>query len=80
MLFNSAIWVIAAAAIGVIARPWNSPEFVWPIARVATLMMFGDLTVGRSMRKSPAINGRERGLIDDVAATQDPSDFLVLWR
>jgi hypothetical protein len=47
MLFNSAIRVIAAAAtLGVIARPWNSPEFVRPIARVATLVMFGDLTVG----------------------------------
>jgi len=41
MLFNSAIWVIAAVAtLGVIARPWNVPEFVWAIAGAAMLVMF----------------------------------------
>src|SRR3979411_1411199 len=41
MLFNFAIWVISAAAtLGVIARPWNVPEFVWAIAGAAMLVMF----------------------------------------
>src|SRR2546421_9889763 len=41
MLFNSAIWAIAAVAtLGVIARPWNSPEFVWPMAGTAALVLF----------------------------------------
>ena len=38
MLFNSAIWPIAAVAMSsVIARPWNWPKFVWAVARVAML-------------------------------------------
>jgi arsenical pump membrane protein len=41
MLFNSAIWAIAAVAtLGVIARPWNVPEFVWAIAGAAMLLIF----------------------------------------
>src|ERR1700682_4028475 len=41
MLFNSAIWAISAAAtLGVIARPWNVPEFVWAIAGAAMLVIF----------------------------------------
>jgi arsenical pump membrane protein len=45
MLFNSAIWAIAAvAALGVIARPWNSPEFVWATAAAATLVLFNLLS------------------------------------
>ena len=41
MLFNSTIWGIAAAAtLGVIARPWNSPEFVWAIAGATILVLF----------------------------------------
>ena len=41
MFFNSAIWVIAAVAtLGMIARPWNSPEFVWAIAGATTLVLF----------------------------------------
>jgi arsenical pump membrane protein len=41
MLFNSAICVIAAVAtLGVIARPWNWPEFVWATAGAATLVLF----------------------------------------
>jgi arsenical pump membrane protein len=41
MLFNSAIWAIAAAAaLGVIVRPWNWPEFVWAIAGAALLVVF----------------------------------------
>jgi arsenical pump membrane protein len=41
MLFNSAIWAVAAVAtLGVIARPWNVPEFVWAIAGAAMLLIF----------------------------------------
>jgi arsenical pump membrane protein len=41
MLFNSAIWIIVAAAtLGVIARPWNLPEFVWAVAGAAMLVLF----------------------------------------
>ena len=41
MLFNSAIWVIAAfATLGVLARPWNSPEFVWAVAGATMLVLF----------------------------------------
>jgi arsenical pump membrane protein len=33
---NSATWGIAAlATFGVIARPWNLPEFVWAVAGAA---------------------------------------------
>jgi arsenical pump membrane protein len=45
MLFNSTIWGIAAAAtLGVIARPWNSPEFVWAIAGATMLVLFNLLS------------------------------------
>src|ERR1700738_1956057 len=45
MLFNSAIWVIAAAAtLGVMARPWNWPEFVWAMAGAAMLVLFNLLS------------------------------------
>jgi arsenical pump membrane protein len=45
MLLNSAIWVIAAAAtLGVIARPWNWPEFVWAMAGAAMLVLFNLLS------------------------------------
>jgi arsenical pump membrane protein len=41
MLFHSVIWTIAAAAIlGVIARPWNWPEFVWALAGATMLVLF----------------------------------------
>ncbi|KRR03341.1 arsenic transporter [Bradyrhizobium valentinum] len=45
MAFNSAIWAIAAVAtLGVIARPWNSPEFVWATAAAAMLVLFNLLS------------------------------------
>jgi hypothetical protein len=41
MLFNSTISVIGAVAtLGVIARPWNSPECVWATAGAAMLVLF----------------------------------------
>jgi len=40
MQSNLAIWVVAAMATwGVIARPWNLPEFAWAIAGAATLVL-----------------------------------------
>jgi arsenical pump membrane protein len=45
MLFNSAIWIIAVVAtMGVIARPWNWPEFVWAVAGAAVLVLFNLLS------------------------------------
>ena len=45
MLINSAIWVIAAVAtLGVIAQPWNWPEFVWAMAGAAMLVLFNLLS------------------------------------
>src|SRR6266436_3312207 len=45
MLFNLAIWVIAVVAtLGVIARPWNCPEFVWAMAGAAMLVLFNLLS------------------------------------
>jgi arsenical pump membrane protein len=45
MLFNSAIWGIASVAtLGVMARPWNWPEFVWAIAGAAMLVLFNLLS------------------------------------
>jgi arsenical pump membrane protein len=41
MLFNLAIWVITAVAtLGMIARPWNWPEFVWAIAGAMMLVVW----------------------------------------
>ena len=38
---NAATWGIAAlATLGVIARPWNLPEFIWAIAGAALLVLF----------------------------------------
>ena len=37
---NAATWGIAAlATMGVIARPWNLPEFIWAIAGAALLVI-----------------------------------------
>jgi arsenical pump membrane protein len=38
---NTATWGIAAiATFGVIARPWNLPEFIWAVAGAALLVLF----------------------------------------
>jgi arsenical pump membrane protein len=45
MLFDSAIWAIAAVAtLGVVARPWNWPEFAWAMAGAAMLLLFNLLS------------------------------------
>src|SRR6202521_5468642 len=39
---NAATWVIAGlATFGVIARPWNLPEFIWAVAGAALLVVLG---------------------------------------
>src|ERR1700675_3463386 len=38
---NAATWGIATlATLGVVARPWNLPEFIWAIAGAALLVVF----------------------------------------
>ena len=38
---NAATWGIAGlATLGVIARPWNFPEFIWAVAGAALLVLF----------------------------------------
>jgi hypothetical protein len=38
---NAATWGIAGlATLGVIARPWNFPEFIWAAAGAALLVLF----------------------------------------
>src|ERR1700682_3051728 len=38
---NAVMWGIAAlSSFGVIARPWNLPEFIWAIAGAALLVLF----------------------------------------
>jgi arsenical pump membrane protein len=45
MLFDTAIWLIAAVAtLGVIVRPWNWPEFVWAMAGAIALVLFNLLS------------------------------------
>jgi arsenical pump membrane protein len=37
---HAATWGIAAmATLGVIARPWNLPEFIWAVAGAALLVL-----------------------------------------
>jgi arsenical pump membrane protein len=84
MLFNSAIWAIAAvAALGVITRPWNWPEFVWAIAGAALLVMFNLL----SWREAVAAVGRGTDvylfligmmLLSEVARKEGLFDWLAI--
>jgi arsenical pump membrane protein len=83
MLFNLAIWVIAAVAtLGVIARPWNSPEFVWATAGAAMLVLFNLL----SWRMAVAAVGRGADvylfligmmLLSEVARKEGLFDWLA---
>jgi arsenical pump membrane protein len=84
MLFNSAIWAIAAVAtLGVIARPWNWPEFVWAIAGAAMLVVFNLLP----LRQAAAAIGRGTDvylfligmmLLSEVARKQGLFDWLAI--
>ena len=83
MLFNSAIWIIAAVAtLGVIARPWNWPEFVWAMAGAAMLVLFNLL----SWQKAVAAVGRGTDvylfligmmLLSEVARKEGLFDWLA---
>jgi arsenical pump membrane protein len=84
MFSNSAIWAIAAVAtLGVIARPWNSPEFVWAIAGAATLVLFNLL----SWQEAVAAAGRGADvylfligmmLLSEVARKEGLFDWLAI--
>jgi hypothetical protein len=50
MQVDSALWAIAM--LGVIARPWNSPEFVWAMAGAAMPVPFGWLSWVSRQRES----------------------------
>jgi arsenical pump membrane protein len=84
MLFNSAIWAIAAVAtLGVIARPWNVPEFVWAIAGAAMLVMFNLLpwqeavaSVGRGTDVYLFLIGMM--LLSEVARKEGLFDWLAI--
>ena len=84
MLFNSAIWAIAAVAtLGVIARPWNVPEFVWAIAGAAMLVMFNLLpwqeavaAVGRGTDVYLFLIGMM--LLSEVARKEGLFDWLAI--
>jgi arsenical pump membrane protein len=84
MLFNSAIWAIAAVAtLGVIARPWNWPEFVWAIAGAAMLVVFDLLpwqeavaAVGRGTDVYLFLIGMM--LLSEVARKQGLFDWLAI--
>src|SRR6266404_1487376 len=83
MLFNSAIWVIVAVATsGVIARPWNWPEFVWAVGGAAMLV----LSNFRSGRGAVAAVGRGTDiylfligmmLLSEVARKEGLFDWLA---
>ncbi len=83
MLFNSAIWIIAAAAtLGVIARPWNWPEFVWAVAGATMLVLFNLL----SWQEAAAAVGRGADvylfligmmLLSEVARKEGLFDWLA---
>jgi len=83
MLFNSAIWVIVAVATsGVIARPWNWPEFVWAVVGAAMLVLFNLL----SWQEAVAAVGRGTDiylfligmmLLSEVAGKEGLFDWLA---
>src|SRR3982074_3740789 len=83
MLFNSAIWVIAAVAtLGVIARPWNSPEFIWAMAGAAMLVLFNLLSwqmAGAAVGRGPAVYLFLIGmmLLSEVARKEGLFDWLA---
>src|ERR1700730_12832424 len=81
MLFNSAI--AAVAALGVIARPWNVPEFVWAIAGAAMLVMLNLLpwqeavaAVGRGTDVYLFLIGMM--LLSEVARKEGLFDWLAI--
>ena len=82
---NAATWGIAAlATMGVIARPWNLPEFIWAIAGAALLVAFNLLPL------PDAIAAAGKGtdvyfflvgmmLLAEVARQEGLFDWLAAW-
>jgi arsenical pump membrane protein len=82
---NAATWGIAAlATLGVIARPWNFPEFIWVIAGAALLVLFNLLPLpdalaaaGKGMDVYFFLVGMM--LLAEVARQEGLFDWLAAW-
>ena len=82
---NAATWGIAAlATLGVIARPWNLPEFVWAIAGAALLVAFNLLPWPDAL--AAAAKGTDvyfflvgMMLLAEVARQEGLFDWLAAW-
>ena len=82
---NAATWGIAAlATLGVIARPWNLPEFIWAIAGAALLMAFDLLPWPDAL--AAAAKGTDvyffligMMLLAEVARQEGLFDWLAAW-
>ena len=82
---NAATWGIAAfATLGVIARPWNLPEFIWAIAGAALLVLVNLLpwpealaAAGKGMDVYFFLVGMM--LLAEVARQEGLFDWLAAW-
>jgi arsenical pump membrane protein len=82
---NAATWGIAAlATLGVIARPWNLPEFIWAIAGAALLVVFNLLPWPDAL--AAAARGTDvyffligMMLLAEVARQEGLFDWLAAW-
>ena len=82
---NAATWGIAAlATLGVIARPWNLPEFIWAIAGAALLVAFNLLPWPDAL--AAAAKGTDvyffligMMLLAEVARKEGLFDWLAAW-
>jgi arsenical pump membrane protein len=82
---NAATWGIAAlATLGVVARPWNLPEFIWAIAGAALLVVFNLLPWPEAL--AAAGKGTDvyfflvgMMLLAEVARQEGLFDWLAAW-
>ena len=82
---NAATWGIAAlATLGVIARPWHLPEFVWAVAGAALLVLFNLLPWPDAL--AAAGKGTDvyfflvgMMLLAEVARQEGLFDWLAAW-
>jgi arsenical pump membrane protein len=82
---NTATWGIAAlTTLGVIARPWNLPEFIWAIAGAALLVAFNLLPWPDAL--AAAAKGTDvyffligMMLLAEVARQEGLFDWLAAW-
>ena len=76
---NAVTWGIAAlATLGVIARPWNLPEFIWAIAGAALLVAFNLLPWPDAL--AAAITPGAKVRTDQPASRPGKSVFTRLCR